>query len=185
MFDKQDAILEFLNLLNSQHPNLKFTKEQSVTSLPFLDVKVTINNAGEIETSVWRKSSNTGLMLNFSAACPKFWKTGLISCLLHRAKIICSSQTVFNTEVTKLKRLFFANHYPAWFFDTVLTNFKNHNNKVSDELSVEVERLRYFYHTLDKHPFNLLRASNDCVGRSLMLEFYQYIKLSKFRSIFS
>ena len=52
MFDKQDAILEFLNLLNSQHPNLKFTKEQSVTSLPFLDVKVTINNAGEIETSV-------------------------------------------------------------------------------------------------------------------------------------
>ena len=50
---KQDAILEFLNLLNSQHPNLKFTKEQSVTSLPFLDVNVTINNAGEIETSVW------------------------------------------------------------------------------------------------------------------------------------
>ena len=115
MFDKQDAILEFLKFLNSQHPNLKFTKEQSVTSLPFLDVNVTINNAGEIKTSVWRKSSNTGLMMNFSAACPKFWKTGLIFYLLHRANIICSSQTVFNTEVTKLKKLFFANHYPAWF----------------------------------------------------------------------
>ena len=30
------------------------------------------------------------------------------------------------------------------FFDTVLQNFKNHNNKISDESSVEVERLPFF-----------------------------------------
>ena len=183
VFDKQDAILEFLNLLNSQHPNLKFTKEQSVTSLPFLDVKVTINNAGEIETSVWRKSSNTGLMLNFSASCPKFWKTGLISCLLHRAKIICSSQTVFNKEVTKLKRLFFANHYPAWFFDAVLTNFKNHNNKISDESSVEVERLPLFLPYFGQASIQFAKSLKRLCRKKFdvrILPIYQTVKVLKY-----
>ena len=124
-------------------------------------------------------------MLNFSAACPKFWKTGLISCLLHRAKIICSSQTVFNTEVTKLKRHFFANHYPAWFFDTVPTNFKNHNNKISDESSVEVERLPLFLPYFGQASIQFAKSLKRLCRKKKMLKFYQFIKLSKFRSIFS
>ena len=61
-----------------------------------------INDAGEVETCVWRKSSNTGLMLNFSAACSKLWKNGLISCLLRCAKVISSNETAFNIEAEKL-----------------------------------------------------------------------------------
>ena len=151
--------------------------------LPFLDVNVTINNAGEIETSVWRKSTNTGLMLNFSAACPKFWKTGLISYLMHRAKINCSSQTVFNTEVTKLKRLVFANHYPAWFFDTVLTNFKNHNNKISDESSVEVERLPLFLPYFGQASIQFAKSLKRLCRKKFdvkILPIYQTVKVSKY-----
>ena len=121
-------------------------------------------------------------MLNFSAACPKFWKTDLIFCLLHRAKIICSSQTVFNTEVTKLKRLFITNHYPAWFFDTVLTNFKNNNNKISDESSVEVERLPLFLPYLGQASIQFAKSLNRLCRKKFdvkILPIYQTVKVLK------
>ena len=37
-----------------------------------------------------RKPTHTGLLLNFNALCPIKWKSGLILCLLHPAKTICS-----------------------------------------------------------------------------------------------
>ena len=56
-----------------------------------------------IETWIWRKPTHTGLLLNYNAYCPKKWKSGLISCLLHRAKLICSNNLLFLNEVGLLR----------------------------------------------------------------------------------
>ena len=37
------------------------------------------------KSSVFRKATDTGLLLNISAACPYRWKIGLINCMLYRA----------------------------------------------------------------------------------------------------
>ena len=66
-----DQICEhFMNILNSQHQNLKFAIEKATQSLSFLDVKIKLLK-GVVESLVWRIPSHTGLLLNFNTICPK------------------------------------------------------------------------------------------------------------------
>ena len=43
--------------------------------------------------------------------------------MLHRAKLICFSDSLFFREVDILQSLFLANHFPAQFFDKILRKF--------------------------------------------------------------
>ena len=146
VFENGTTFHPFFNLLNSQHANLKFTVEEAEGSFPFLDVNIEING-NSVDTWVFRKKTHTGVMLNFSAVVPSFWKTGLIHCLLNRAKVICSSQEFFNREVEKLRRLFMANGYPKSFFDKTLDRFLAGRVKVTEEVSDqdEVPEKRYTF----------------------------------------
>ena len=67
----------------------------------------------------------TGLLLNFTAMCPKKWKFGLINCLLHRAYVISSSWKIFSDEICFLKGIFKQNGYPADLFDSCVKKFLN------------------------------------------------------------
>ena len=84
-------------------------------AFPFLDVHVQIRE-NELDISVKRKESNTGILLNLNAIGPNVWKSSLVLCLLNRAKVICSSQHLFEVEMGKLKRLFYDDNYSTWFF---------------------------------------------------------------------
>ena len=56
---------------------------------------------------------------------PVQWKSGLILCLLHSAKVICSSQILFELEVNKIKKMFMNNGYPLSFFSKTLDKFRS------------------------------------------------------------
>ena len=113
----------FFSLLNSMHPNLQFTFEESSGSLlPFLDVHVHLRDGGS-DTWVFRKKTHTNVILNFQAVAPIKWKSGLITCFLNRAHRICSSVQLFYKEVEFLKSMFIQNAYPAQFFDRVYQKF--------------------------------------------------------------
>ena len=128
--------------MNSQHNDIKFTIEQftKANTLSFLDVQVKLLNDG-YETNVWRKSTNTGLLLNFNAICPKIWKSGLIMCFLHRAKWICSNYELYLKEVQKLRLILNNNGYSNWFIDNTLKKFeeqsaaKNNSQKTEKNFS--------------------------------------------------
>jgi len=96
IIDNDDKCKSFMNVLNNQHKNLKFTLEKSTNNLQFLDVDIKINEHGD-DTCVWRKPTCTDLFLNFNAVCLLRWKSGLITCMLHRAKVICSNDNLFFT----------------------------------------------------------------------------------------
>ena len=80
VFSKDVDYRKFLDVLNSQHVNLRFTVEVGETHLAFLDTQVSIQDAN-FETWVFRKKTNTNVLLNFNAVCPIQWKVGLIKCL--------------------------------------------------------------------------------------------------------
>ena len=122
VFDNDSSSLSLLNLLNSQHKNKKFTMESAAQCISFLDVCIKVNNEN-IETWIWRKPTHTGLLLNYNAYCSKKWKSGLISCLLYRAKLICSTNLLFLNEVGLLRNMFASNGYPIWFLEKCLKKF--------------------------------------------------------------
>ena len=119
IFESEQSCTDFLKTINLQHPNINFTLEKSTKTLAFLDVEIRIN-ASHFDTWVWRKNTNTGLLLNFSALCPKTWKERIIACFLHRAKNVCSTDSLFYLEVEKLRNIFCTNGYPKHFLNRIL-----------------------------------------------------------------
>ena len=95
VFYNSDHCTKFVDLLNSQHNNIKFTVELLSDTIPFLDVEIRLNETG---------ITNTNLILNFNALYSAKWKSGLILCFLNRTKRICSSDFLFDKEVNKLKK---------------------------------------------------------------------------------
>ena len=77
---RNEPVLSFFNLLNSQHKNMKFTTKKSCGTLSVLDTELKIKY-DNFDSWFWRKVTNTGVFLNFKAIGPLKWKTGLVFCV--------------------------------------------------------------------------------------------------------
>ena len=107
LFKSQSHITKFLNYLNQQHSQIKFTHEIEIDNrLPFLDVLVCKNN-NEFATSLFRKQTFTGLAMKYNSAISSSFKLNLVQCLVHRAFKICSSYLSFTKELDFLRNFFY------------------------------------------------------------------------------
>ena len=114
--------LHFLEILNNLHGNINFTVEIGHDKLPFLDTEICITG-GNFESWVYRKSSNTNVLINAFALCPEQWKKGAVYSFLNRAWVVCSSKDRFLEEVEKLKVIFQKNGYSIPFFQKIQSAF--------------------------------------------------------------
>ena len=114
----------FFKALNSMHPNLSFTVEEMkpTLSLPFLDTQITLTKEGYFST-IYRKITNSNVFLNFNANAPVAWKRGLVFGMLKRASSICSSKSLLQNEVQKIKHIFQENNYPSDFLNKIVSSF--------------------------------------------------------------
>ena len=82
LFDDEMKAHDFLTYLNSKHPNIKFTIEiENDNSLPFLDVRID-KTTNVFQTSIYRKSTFTGLGLNFHSFTPFIYKLNSIKTII-------------------------------------------------------------------------------------------------------
>ena len=117
MFLYQSHLKDFMNYMNTKHPNIKFTSGfEENDSFSFLDVKITRSN-NQLITSVFRKATFSGVFTNFKSFMPVAYKFGLVHTLLHRSFSICSSYEKFHEEMVLLKEIFKKNEYPQFFID--------------------------------------------------------------------
>ena len=70
LFIKKGYVEHVLARLNSFHKNIQFTYElENQNKLPFLDVLL-IRRGNKIETTVYRKSTNNDIYLNWGSFAP-------------------------------------------------------------------------------------------------------------------
>ena len=75
----------FLHTLNSAHTSVKFTMEvEKNGKLPFLGTEL-LNHAPRIETKVYVKPTNTGLLLHYQSHVDNRYKWSLLTTMLDRA----------------------------------------------------------------------------------------------------
>lgn len=121
-----DKLEQFHNHLNRRNDSIKFTMEtEKEHKLPFLDVMVikdSLNNT--LTTSVYRKDTHTNRYLHYNSHHHPRIKTGIISCLKHRAKTICSDSLV-QQELNHLKDVFITNGYPPRVIQNTMTKQKS------------------------------------------------------------
>ena len=120
-----EHVAKLATYLSSKHPNIRFTYElENNDTLPFLDVNV-FRDASKFSSSVHRKMTFSGVYSNFSSFMPDTYKKGLVSTLLYRAYMICSSFQTLHDEIEKLKKIFSKNGYPSKFVDKCILKFFN------------------------------------------------------------
>ena len=160
LFYSYDDALEFLDILNNLHKSVKFTIEKGNKCMPFLDVSVSIIN-NYFVTSVYRKATHTGVFLNYTSKAPTAWKRGVILCLLHRAKMICSTVSNFNVEVDNLRKMFISNSYPVSFFNNVLNLFNTDRSSSISDSEEEIPTVVFNVPYLGK----CSRSFSSCISR--------------------
>ena len=119
---------QFLSKLNNLHPNLKFTFEFGGSTLPFLDTRITLKSP-TFESTIYRKKTNTNVVINYSATAPTQWKRALAKWFLNRAVKICSNNEHFQKEIIELRKIYHMNGYPKSFFDKIFNNHCRNKNQ--------------------------------------------------------
>ena len=84
MFRSRDHVKKFNDYKNTKHPNIRFTfKMEDQNNFSFLDIKIIRNTEKKaFETSVYKKSTFSGVFTNFESFIPMAYKTGLLETML-------------------------------------------------------------------------------------------------------
>ena len=118
-----EAATNFLTTLNSLHPSLSFTIEfPDNNKIPFIGIEI-IKNGTRIETQVYRKPTNTGLLLHFQSHTDKHYKECLLKTMIHPAHSLSSTTETFNEECNRLRGIFIRLQYPVALINSTTNNF--------------------------------------------------------------
>ena len=102
VFNNSFEAKEFFSHTNARHPNIKFTMETEVNKIiPVLDV-LSDNSQNILKTLTYHKSTYSGLLLNYTSLTSRFYKIGLIKCLIDRAYKINNTWSGFHEDVSKI-----------------------------------------------------------------------------------
>ena len=114
---------QFLDTLNSTHPSLQFTMEvEREGSLPFLGTEL-LNRAPKIESKVYIKRTNTGLLLHFQSHVDIKYKRSLVNTMVDRAYRLSSNWSFFSEECDRLRGVFHNLKYPKPLVETTIKRF--------------------------------------------------------------
>ena len=103
--------------MNTKYTNIKFILEHELNNtFSFLDVKISREN-NKLTTSVYGKSTFSGVFTNFKSFIPSFQKFGLVYTLLYCYSNITFAYEKFHNEINSLKQIFKLNGYPIQSVD--------------------------------------------------------------------
>ena len=122
MPDKASAD-NFLKILNQCHSSIKFTMETESNSMPpFLGTQL-LNKHTHVETKVYVKPTNTGLLLYYKSYVDDRYKRGLLKTMLDRAIRLSSNWHYFSEECDRLKLMFSRLKYPDKLVNSTISRF--------------------------------------------------------------
>ena len=165
LFNNEHEALLFLQHLNSQHDNIRFTMEKEFNrTLAFLDVCINNKDPSCLITSVYHKKTFTGLLTNFFSFTSFSYKLGLIRTLLDRAYKINNTLLAFNEDVKTLSYTLKRNQFPEHLINKVIKAYLDRVNNFTTPCKILIQHLTVFapyilnYHIL----FYLISPNVKC-----------------------
>ncbi|RWS20130.1 uncharacterized protein B4U80_04888 [Leptotrombidium deliense] len=137
---KESNVTNFHKFINSIRSFLKFTIEHETEyKLPYLDVMVT-RIQEKIDTSIYRKPTNSYRYLNFDSHVSIQNKKAVIYSLAYRAYNLISNPMKINAELNFIREILNRNNYPDFLITRVFQNV--YNKLLSNESQVESDDSR-------------------------------------------
>ena len=122
MLDTTSAA-SFLQVLNNRHSSVNFTKETENNGVLLFLGMYCLNRASQIETKVYVKPTNTGLLLHNHSHVDMRYKRWLLKTMLDRAYRLSSCWSYFSVECDRLRRIFFLLKYPQRLIISTIRDF--------------------------------------------------------------
>ena len=118
---KKSSKESFLQHLNSVDENIHFTCEEPNEdgSIAFLDMLITPDHNGRLNTSVYRKVTHTDQYLHWDSHHAISSKYSVIGTLFHRARTVCSTPGGLQKEMKHLHQSLNRCNYPDWAINRV------------------------------------------------------------------
>ena len=107
----ETSFINFIADLNTRHESIKFDFEISKTQISFLDTVVYIDKNRRIQTTLYKKPTDTSNYLHFRSSHPKHLKENLPYSQALRLKRICSEETEYHKNCTKMRDNFIKRGY--------------------------------------------------------------------------
>ena len=160
-FDNEQDSLNFLYFLNNRHPNIKFTIEKQINhSIAFLNIFISGIANQTLTLEIYRKSTYTGLLLNFKSFTSFSYKISLIKCLIDRSFKICNNWNSFHNDIENIKSNLIRNAYPPFLIYNVIKKyldykFFSNQNQLKYKSDTHYFKLPYIgnLHTISKINF--------------------------------
>ncbi|XP_020911960.1 uncharacterized protein LOC110249719 [Exaiptasia diaphana] len=161
---------KLLTTLNSCHPSIQFTMEiADNNSLPFLGM--VLNKCGnKIETSVYRKPTNKGLLLHYQSHVDVRYKKALIRTMLHRAHNLSSTKEAYENECENIRMVFSKLNYPNKMIESAITYFnKNPPTSRSEqpESDASDNTIRIVLPFIDQKPADIVKRQLTQLNKKL------------------
>ena len=119
----------FLATLNEANPAISFTMEVANNNkLPFIGMELT-KIGKRLETCVYRKTTNKGLLLHYQSHVDARYKRSLLMTMLNRAHCLSSSPDIFAEECDNLRGIFLKLKYPEKLINSTITRFIESRNQ--------------------------------------------------------
>ena len=107
---------------NTLHLNLKFTSElESEDGIAFLDLKVRRTGNG-MECNWYRKSTDTGVTMNYNATTPNVYKSGLVAGFVHRIFNTTTNWNDFVNSISIAENILRDNQFPKAFVQKIVSD---------------------------------------------------------------
>ena len=97
-------------------------------SIPFLGTVLT-RCGGTLPTEVYRKPTDTGLLLHFQSHVDSSYKKGLVNMMVNRAYHLSYTKEGFAKECNKLRIKFSKLRYPKTLVDSTINKFSQERDK--------------------------------------------------------
>ena len=130
----KDAFLDHIKSIDS---NIHFTYEDPKEDgfMPFLDMLITPEEIGRLNTNVYRKPTHTDQYLHWDSLHAITFKYSVIGTLYHRARTVCSNPYQLQNEEKHLFKSLSKYKYPKWALNREKLNSQTSAQKKSNENS--------------------------------------------------
>ena len=146
--------------------------------IPFIGIEI-IKNGTELETRVYRKPTNTGLLLHFQSHVDKRYKIGLLKAMLHRAYALSSTTEAFNEECAKLRSLFSRLDYPIGLINSTIDMFIKNIATKPEKKTDDGNTIRLVLPFKDQIAVNAVRRQLRDLSGKIGVTLQQFLIVSK------
>ncbi|XP_040196440.1 uncharacterized protein LOC120929221 [Rana temporaria] len=97
-----DLLAKFMEYLSINNYNLKFTIQSDTKSIPFLDLKISVNDDGTLSTNLYRKETAGNTILHYSSSHPRSLVRSIPYSQYLRLRRNCAKEEDFEKEASAL-----------------------------------------------------------------------------------